>query len=352
MTLAPPASLAINWALCTGSTEQGWVQAQIGSSSEDVPQQTLHRRIRHRVRAQVGRQRPRQRPRRCRHGRHGRPAGGLRPARGAPQHVHHPDEIEDLRPALPGHLACHQARPGDPATPVHDRPVRSACAAALRPAAGVPSCALQAAAGACRARRRADTQLIFIDPEDGRLKYSNSPGIDNFDCEARWPQARALMRCRAALVERAPLPRRETRWTSWRLWTLTRCARSALRYEVSPAARSTCLPGRRPPLAGCKRAPGHCAEVRRHLNAARLARPPTPQHAPPAPVTAFPPPPPETAGLGQSALPPLPPAPQLDMPDMGQHTPPAGKEAVALGRSTPVAGKGAVVLSRSTPAAG
>jgi hypothetical protein len=38
-------------------------------------------------------------------------------------------------------------------------------------------------------RRRADTQLIFIDPEDGRLKYSNSPGIDNFDCEARRSQA-------------------------------------------------------------------------------------------------------------------------------------------------------------------
>ena len=222
MTLAPPASLAINWALCTGSTEQGWVQAQIGSSSEDVPQQTLHRRIRHRVRAQGGRQRPLQRPRRCRHGRHGRPAGGLRPARGAPQHVHHPDEIEDLRPALPGHLACHQARPDDPAALVRDRPVCSAWAAAARgsccsraPCKRRRAWAHGVASGlrrACRVRRRADTQLIFIDPEDGRLKYSNSPGIDNFDCEARRPRAQALMWCRAALAEAAPLPRREMRW--------------------------------------------------------------------------------------------------------------------------------------------
>ncbi|KAK9827235.1 hypothetical protein WJX81_000601 [Elliptochloris bilobata] len=30
---------------------------------------------------------------------------------------------------------------------------------------------------------REDTQLILIDPEDGRLKYSNSPGIDTFSCE-------------------------------------------------------------------------------------------------------------------------------------------------------------------------
>ena len=33
--------------------------------------------------------------------------------------------------------------------------------------------------------RREDTQLIFIDPENGRLQYSSSPGIDTFGCEAR-----------------------------------------------------------------------------------------------------------------------------------------------------------------------
>lgn len=30
---------------------------------------------------------------------------------------------------------------------------------------------------------REDTQLIFIDPEDGRLKYSNCQDIDTFGCE-------------------------------------------------------------------------------------------------------------------------------------------------------------------------